>query len=419
MRVVHVGPPRARLGGPAGYLFELAAAAEGRDAHGHDVVFPPLAAPRRAAVAGPFQKLRAALGRARRRVLPASSGYRPPLAELQQPGGRVDASLRDVERSVLDEAAPLRAQAPCADVLFTHDIFNAAQLLDDRPSGAEIWLLIHAPFPTALYMVWTWAVPEADWRDILRWPDVRAWVDRELEVWSRVDRLLLPCREAGDEFVRLDPRFAEPLARADYVLSGAAAPGSGGADRAECRRRFGLPPGEPVGLYLGSAQPYRGLPALLAGLHALPSRRELPGQIAVAGAAPESLPRHDRLRPLGRVADVGALLNAVDFVINVNHFCLFDLSTIEAAQAGRALLLHATGGNRTMERLGAGCLMLADLEPATLAAGLSRLWQMPPAERAHLEAASRRCYDALLSPERFWAHHLAAYDAAADRRGAA
>lgn len=419
MKVVHVGPPRARLGGPAGYLFELGAAAEGRDARGHEVVFPPLAAPRRVTPPGRLEQLRSALGRARRRVVAPAAPYRPPLAELTRAQGRIDANLRDVQRDVLDEAAPLRAAAPGADVLFTHDVFNAAELLEARPAGAETWLLVHAPFPTALYLVWTWAVPEADWRDILRWPDVRTWVDRELDVWSRVDRLLLPCPEAGDEFVRIDPRFGAPLARAEYVLSGAAAPGFAGADRAECRRRFGLPPGEPVGLYLGSAQPYRGLKALLESLDALPSRRERSGIVAVAGAAPESLPRHERLQALGRVADVGALLKAVDFVINVNHFCLFDLSTIEAAQAGRALLLHATGGNRTMRRLGAGCVLLDDLEPATLAAGLAHMWSLPAAEREGLEAASRRCYEELLSPQRFWEHHLAAYDAAARRRGVA
>src|SRR5260370_3439269 len=53
-------------------------------------------------------------------------------------------------------------------------------------------------------------------------------------------------------------------------------------------------------------------------------------------------------------------LASVDFLINVNRFTLFDLSTIEAAQAARPLLLHAVGGNRTFERLGAGCIMLDD-----------------------------------------------------------
>ena len=132
--------------------------------------------------------------------------------------------------------------------------------------------------------------------------------------------------------------------------------------------------------------------------------------IAVAGPAPESLPRHPRLRALGRVADVASLLRAVDFVVNVNRFSLFDLSTIEAVEAGRPLLLHATGGNRTFRDLGAGCVMIPDLAPETVARGLTEMLSLPPERRDELGRASRACYEEHLTPAHLWTRHLDLYD---------
>jgi len=309
-----------------------------------------------------------------------------------------------------DAGASLETARQGWEVLFTHDVFVAEHLLAHRRPGQEVWLLVHAPFPIALYLVWSWGTPEADWEDLLAFPDVTAWLDRELSVWDQVDRVILPCREAGDELVRCDPRFAAPLSRADYLLSGAGRTSlSGATPRADSSRApWGLTEGVPVGLFLGNAQPYRGLDALLDALPLLP--RDLPGVVAVAGPAQASLPRHPRLRPLGRVAEVANLLCAVDFVINVNRFSLFDLSTIEAVEAGRPLLLHATGGNRTFQALGAGCIMLPDLAPPTIARGLGEMLALSPEMRGALGRKSRVCYEEHLTPEHFWRRHLDLYD---------
>jgi glycosyltransferase involved in cell wall biosynthesis len=256
------------------------------------------------------------------------------------------------------------------------------------------------------------------WEEILRFPDVMAWVERELSVWERVDRLILPCRDAGAELVRCDPRFSGALERADWLLTGAAgpAPADPAATRAILRGRWGLPADRPVGLFLGNAQPYRGLDALLDALPALPSEEDLPGVLAVAGPPPDSLPAHPRLRPLGRVADVAGLLRAVDFVVNVNRFSLFDLSTIEAVEAGLPLLLHDTGGNRTFRDLGAGCGMIPDLAPDSIAAGLAALLGLTARERDALGRASRACYEAHLTPAHLWERHLDLYDRAGEER---
>jgi glycosyltransferase involved in cell wall biosynthesis len=239
---------------------------------------------------------------------------------------------------------------------------------------------------------------------------VKRWIDYELKVLRRVDRLVLPCREAIDELTRSDRRFGPLLRKADLVLTGAAGPPAATASRAALRARWRLPIDQPVGLFIGSAQAYRGLDALLDGLALLRDEVVFPGTLAIAGPDPASIPVRDRIRALGRVEDVTSLLRAVDFVVNVNRFSLFDLSLIEAAEAGRTLLLHDTGGNRTFRLLGAGVVPIADLAPASVADGLSHVLGMSQNELDQCGARSRRCYDEHLKPAQFGARHLALYD---------
>lgn len=416
MRVAHIGPPLARLGGPAGYLFELARAASSRDPRGHEVTFPeaaPPAGPPRPL--SPLDRARQEAGRLKRRLLGPPKLYRPSLDAFREPGGQLERAFQEAAREVRTAAeaslAATRARGG-AHALFAHDVFLAEHLLRERRPGEKVWMMVHAPMPWALYHAWSFGLPELPWPEFLDFPDVRAWIDRELAVWQRVDRLLLPCAEAGDEVVRVEPAFAAPLERADHLLTGTAGAPRPGAEAAPKRRFWRLPEREPVGLYLGNAQPYRGLDTLLAAMDELPGQKALPGVVAVAGPPPDSLPRHPRLAPLGRVADISELLRAVDFVINVNRFSLFDLSTIEAVEAGRPLLLHATGGNRTFRDLGAGAVTIGDLEPATVAGGLRQLFTAPPERLAELGRASRACYEAHLTPGHFWQRHLDLYDRA-------
>jgi glycosyltransferase involved in cell wall biosynthesis len=106
------------------------------------------------------------------------------------------------------------------------------------------------------------------------------------------------------------------------------------------------------------------------------------------------------------------LLAAVDALINVNRLSLFDLSTIEALEAGRPLLLSPVGGNRTFRDLGAGCVMLDGLDPAAIARGLATCFQMTGSAKDELGRRSRACYDAHLTLRHLRDRHLAAYDAA-------
>ena len=325
--------------------------------------------------------------------------------------------LRDIATDTCAESQVSLASASGADTIFTHDPFSAEAALRQRTSEQQVWMMCHGVTPIVLYAVWSWGIPEADWRSFLDYPDVRTWIDWELDVWSRIDRLVFPCPEATDSFRIIDSRFAAIVDRAHFLLSGAAAHGGtartrSGADLTSSGADLSGPrsSGKRVGLYLGSAEPYRGFDALLAAAEILPSSTNV--AVAVAGPLTAKVPQHPLMHALGRVEDVSALFASVDFLINVNRFSLFDLSTIEATEAGKPLLLHAVGGNRAFERLGAGCMMLPDLQPSTIADGLSRMASVQEPMLLALGRQSRQCWERQLTPRHMWERHLAFYDAA-------
>jgi len=401
MIVAHVGPPPRRIGGPPGYLHQLQAGASTDPQPRHDVRFPPPADGAR--TARPRSRPLGLLTRLRRKVF-GPKFYRPSVSELSRAGGLVDRMLRGIAADTGTEAGESLVSAlGQADVIFTHEPFSAETALARKRPDQQVWMMCHGVTPIALYAVWSWGVPEAEWQSLVAYPDVRTWTDWELDVWSRVDRLILPCPEAGESFRTIDPRFNTALERAGFILSGAsAAPSSSGRDP------IARVAGERIGLYLGSAEPYRGFDALAKAVEALPGHVKL--SIAVAGPHPGKVPAHSVFRALGRVEDVAGLLASVDFLINVNRFNLFDLSTIEATQAGKPLLLHAVGGNRAFERLGAGCVMLHDLQPVTIARGLVHLATVDEQSLRALGNRSRACWEHQLTPRHMWDRHLALYD---------
>ncbi len=416
MTVAHLGPPLGRTGGPGGYLAQLAGAIAHHGDGGHTVLLPAPAPPRTAASASPFAPVRQAVRRVRRTVLGAPSYYRPSSSELLRSDGEIGRMISQAWREVVAEVEPALVQAieAHADVIFAHDAPSAQAALERRAPGQQVWLMLHNPMPLALYLAWCWGVPDRAWDEVASYPDVQRWTADECGVIERVDRVFIPCAEAVDELVRAAPSFGRVLSRAEFLLTGAAGPVARRALDGG-RRSWGLPVDRPVGLFLGNAQPYRGLDVLLAGLERLPQRGTPAGVVAVAGCPVDQLPIRPRLRALGHVADVGGLLAAVDFVINVNRFSLFDLSTIEALEAGRPLLLHETGGNRTFGALGAGAMMLPSLDPQTIATGLMDMFVQTPEALARLGAESRACYERHLTPRHLHDRHLALYNSAGAR----
>src|SRR5258705_3497527 len=250
--VAHIGPPLGASGGPAGYLKQLAAALDGHPA-ASDVLLPPHRVVAPGEQAGPVSGVQVAAHRIRRALFGPPQYFRPDMADVRRRGGALESLFTSalLDMRAENESSLANALARRADVLFAHDLAAAEAALGAR-GREQVWLMLHSPMPFALYLAWSWGVPEVDWRDILTFPDVRTLIDRELDVCSRVDRIIIPCPEAIDELVRCDPRFELLRGRASYVMTGAQRSQTGVAmERLRVRARFALPLVQPVGLLIG------------------------------------------------------------------------------------------------------------------------------------------------------------------------
>ena len=413
MIVAHVGPPVGRQGGPAGYLAQLQLALDAYGAGQHDVRLPAPAssAPARAAAPAGSRSL-AIARRLGRRILGKPRLYRPSQTALETAGGlerAIATAWEDAQRG--SSAALAAGVARNADVLFAHDIPGAEAALETRKAGQQVWVFLHSPMPIALYVVWCWGVPEQTWEVVAQFPDVQTWMSRELRVLHAVDRVVLPCREAASELARVDRRFETALQRATFIMTGASGPMRHytSQTREELRAHWNLPLDQPLGLFLGNPQPYRGLDALAKAVAALPRNNGM-GTLVIAGVEPDRLPAHPRIRALGRVEEIADLLATVNFVVNVNRFSLLDLSLIEATEAAKPLLLHQTGGNLAFARLGAGCVLIDELSVDAIGRGLEHMFSQSAATMEQLGRDSRRCYDQHFTRRHLRDRHIALYD---------
>ena len=102
MKVAHIGPPLARQGGPAGYLYQLQRAAAEAGVNGR-VIFPPPAA-RAPAVKPPIaHRARAKLGVMKRAVLGAKPPERPSPSALGAERGHVERVMREACHSIVQD----------------------------------------------------------------------------------------------------------------------------------------------------------------------------------------------------------------------------------------------------------------------------------------------------------------------------
>ena len=210
MRIAHVGPPLMRTGGPAGYLLELRRQADETDDDGrHQVRFPELSSrpPVRRRSSLSIDRLR----RWKRAIVGPPRFYRPSPDEMRRERGVIDDLLtRAAEDSVA--LSPTVFRASCRRLLRARRTRRGG---DEGESGR--WRsLAHGAFPHAhgsLSRLELGRTRNRPWEEIASLPDVKRWIEKELEIWRLVDRVVLPCPEALDELVRVDPRFADAARR--------------------------------------------------------------------------------------------------------------------------------------------------------------------------------------------------------------
>jgi glycosyltransferase involved in cell wall biosynthesis len=234
-------------------------------------------------------------------------------------------------------------------------------------------------------------------------------------------RIVAPSQEMADAYGRafgLGPgRFA--------VIANAAAvrPPSPGLDRAALRAACGAGPGDPLALCVARLQPEKGLAELVAAAARVPGLR-----VAVAGEGPDRAALEaaiaaagvgDRVRLLGRRADVGDLLAVADlFCLPSRHEGL-PISLLEALGAGVPCVATAVGGVPGLLE-GTG-ILVPPQDPVALADALAAL-AGDPARAAALGAAGRRAVEERYGAAAAARRHAALYaelTAPAARRGRA
>src|SRR5262249_52273198 len=140
--VAHIGPPPGSTGGPAGYLRQLAAAFEERQASDVRVLFPPPATPMPTSSrkSSPVFALERAVRHVRRTLLGGPRFNRPDMESVRKRGGALEAlfsaTLADMRTEI--EASLAVALAERADLLFTHSLAGAEAALEAR-SGEQVW----------------------------------------------------------------------------------------------------------------------------------------------------------------------------------------------------------------------------------------------------------------------------------------
>ena len=131
-------------------------------------------------------------------------------------GGNIDRMMREIAVVIrADSAASLDAVAD-ADVILTHDLFSTEVALERRRAGQNLDDVPRGDANRA-YAAWSWGVPEADWRSLMKLPDVSWWCDQEPASGSRWTASSSRARKRAESFAIVGPpRFGrEPRGRAD------------------------------------------------------------------------------------------------------------------------------------------------------------------------------------------------------------
>ena len=169
----------------------------------------------------------------------------------------------------------------------------------------------------------------------------------------------------------------------------------GAARREDARARLGLRPDEFVVAIVGALEERKGHATLLEAFALVrePAVRLLcagTGSLAGALAARrDALGLEERVRFLGYVTDVPALLAAVDAVAMPSRHEGLGVAALEAMAAGRPVVATRVGGLPEVVGDEAGLLVAPD-DAAGLAAAITRLARDPAAARAFGDAGRAR-----------------------------
>jgi glycosyltransferase involved in cell wall biosynthesis len=153
-------------------------------------------------------------------------------------------------------------------------------------------------------------------------------------------------------------------------------------------------------LAVGRLVEQKDYPNLLSAVAQLP---EGDWRVLVAGSGPleESLKARvaelaltDRVQFIGTRANVESLLNACDGYVMSSRFEGLSMALLEASSSGLPAVVTDVGGNRDLVNDGETGYVVQPANPVALADAMTRLMELPYAERRQIGiAARRRCLD--------------------------
>ena len=168
----------------------------------------------------------------------------------------------------------------------------------------------------------------------------------------------------------IERRFGFPAERVHVVYNGVPAFTPPPEARAEMRRELGLGADDYMLLFAGSGWDRKGLRFAIDAVNACESRATL----LVAGRGnPDAMPRSERVRFLGPVAEMARVLAAADAFILPTLYEPFSNACLEALAAGLPVLTPEHNGfSEIIERGIEGEVFSDPRETAVLAAGIDR-----------------------------------------------
>jgi glycosyltransferase involved in cell wall biosynthesis len=116
-------------------------------------------------------------------------------------------------------------------------------------------------------------------------------------------------------------------------------------DKKQCRRSLGLPEPKPVGLFIGSSHPQKGLPMVQVLLDMFPQVQWI---IALRGEVPETLRRASGVKIFQNATykELPTLCNAADFSLCPSRYEPFGYVVAEALACGTPVIATPGGASR-------------------------------------------------------------------------
>jgi glycosyltransferase involved in cell wall biosynthesis len=275
-----------------------------------------------------------------------------------------------------------------------HRRFDLVQMVESKLSFGD---LAYSHFCHRAYLDRPAAPrPTGGLRDFLRWLDHRLHALVEPLVYRRVRTVVVPSDGLGRELVAEFPRLAGRVTVVPNPVDLERITPPPGPEREAARARLEISGEQVVFVFVALGHFERkGLPLLLEALGSLDAGRV---RLLVVGGPPDLVESYrrkaeaagvgDLVRFAGMQADVRPYLAAADVFVLPSAYETFSLVALEAAAAGLPLLVTPLHGVEDYVRDGENGFVV-DRQPAALAAAMTKLADMTPAERAAMGRTAR------------------------------